>query len=1392
MRKLGAPAALQGYRLQAIYTLTRIFQPGVDDTQVFQPEGKEDLDILDITGMVTEAIQVKTYSGLVLSDLEPEKERSFFRRAAKLLQSNNPPSIRLVNFGTIGPELKGAWEGHSRHRGSVVSKLLEKGFTRDEIEGFFKHIELLSLTENEARQAVLDQIRRLSTGTDPKNALDLFLAWYLRLAERREAVSRAELVHKVNAVSRFLAERYRYHQEWYTTIEPLEASPIERAQLTRLRDRFYAGIHARYEHIVAGLDFERAHKIEQIFRAFHQKNVVIVHAASGQGKSTLAYRYLHDGYPEKWRFEVKRVQDVKHALSIGAALSGFATAAQVPIAVYIDVDPRDTEWPELVSRLSREPLLEVLVTIREEDYRRANVSGADFDFAEVSLDFDRAEAQLLYNRARSTGGEWQFLDFDAAWDAFDQQGPLLEFVYLLTQTETLRQRLKGQVHRIEAEVRRGAASPDELRLLSLVAVTSAYGARLRTRDVVATLDLPAPNRTLRQFEQEYLLRRTTGGMYLEGLHPIRSNILSDWLIHPDVNPWLETAVSALPLMLEEDLEAFVLHALVDKNRQTDRHRLLDRVMSVRPSTWAGIAGVLRSLLWADSYEYVLANRSVLDAAHEEFGSAWLFCVDFDFAMPGEGPDLSQWWTKLGSLIPDERQARIKALREAQTPKETLFRRSRQWLWSLSTPPRCPSVAQAWRDVAETWYWARRLATGKSLVDWVPDGELEALVEDLPLTILADLSVAFHAYAPGRYQRWFEVHRDVLHRRLASEQGIVALEEADEVLKIHFICSDKGAGAHSDPLHAQTMVNIELVRGLFPSYERYASQGYGFGIAGVKLPQGDSTRKDGIPATSLPPRWPIWLNSVVGGIGRLRYRPDSWDDYLETVLERRRSIANRLGELNQGLIRWYQRSKPGNVVAEHVDMQAWRSTWEALSGPIDMPKVAVDPWGLGSESSATPAEHRPERQRYVPTAIALQKYKPYLEVQRGYFSSISSFLNQAPAIWITNASAGRLHPNDPRRQAILEALSEQGVKPNPSLSVHTLFDSNARLRAYQECFKDLFGSYLGEAEITVLEERESEVLTLTWTLWYYYTCKPWMKASSPRGQVRQWMDRTRREVESRIQQALQTTQTPDCNTKLLDCHRKWYDSPALWVTFDLRDPTQLHASILEAFPRMLREALGDVRFGGLSYYIVQEICQYIVIVPLVRGRMLDESVWPFHTMSILRTKRVEEKPWAYFPQELPESVREELDVEAWKLPEISAANRLSRSIATLYLLAAQVAEFQALSELTEPGIETLQAYVREAFSETMSIALQGFFDAAEELCERFNALSDVEQQAREQLRVAIKALGEVQDDVRPGEGDGTFVLDVEGTAAYSQRLEEAYPITEQIRLLWISDILDRMG
>ncbi|MEA3309263.1 MAG: hypothetical protein U9Q70_07110 [Chloroflexota bacterium] len=306
----------------------------------------------------------------------------------------------------------------------------------------------------------------------------------------------------------------------------------------------------------------------------------------------------------------------------------------------------------------------------------------------------------------------------------------------------------------------------------------------------------------------------------------------------------------------------------------------------------------------------------------------------------------------------------------------------------------------------------------------------------------------------------ETHEDTLYQRLANQENILALEEVDTTLKLHFIPSGDVEGDLSDPLHAETIAKINLVRRLFPGHEHYGAQGYGFKLAGIELPQGDSTRKEGVPVTDLLPKWLTWLNGVASSIARLRYRPDSWAAFLGMIVETRGLIVDCLDELNRGLMKFCQRNGAINVGLKYIDLQAWRRCWEQLSGMMDLPKSAVDPWGFASETADRFSLQTLAQQRHVPTAIALQKYKLYLEAQWEYFASIRNFFGQATAVWLTNAYAGKLHPNDPKRRIIHEALQEQGVKTDPNLPVYNLFEGKEQLPVYQRRFKALFGQYLG--------------------------------------------------------------------------------------------------------------------------------------------------------------------------------------------------------------------------------------------------------------------------------------------------------------------------------------------
>ncbi|MBC8507269.1 MAG: hypothetical protein ISR58_16310 [Anaerolineales bacterium] len=401
MTNRDAPPAYRGYRVQALYTLERMLSPGLDPSIVFQPEGKEDLDIFK-GDELREAIQVKSHDNLVLSHLSPEKPNSFFHRALALMDEWPSILVKLVNFGPIGIEMCKAWQGDEQSQADITKKLIGHGFDKESIDRIFSRIELVEVNESDIEKGVFIQLQEQLTGIDPINSFDLLHFWLYRKSETRTQITHRDLIEKIQRVGRYISERHHKHAEWFTSIQPIEDIPIDENQLDDLREEFYAGVSARYEHILADLDFKREEKITEISQAFEKTNIVIVHAASGQGKTTLAYRYMHDFYPGQWRFAIPLIENRQHALRIVSALAGHANAIRVPMIVHVDVTSRDIEWPELIRQLANHPYIHVIVTIREEDFRRSNISSA-IRYTPIDLVFLEREANTLANYGLATG-----------------------------------------------------------------------------------------------------------------------------------------------------------------------------------------------------------------------------------------------------------------------------------------------------------------------------------------------------------------------------------------------------------------------------------------------------------------------------------------------------------------------------------------------------------------------------------------------------------------------------------------------------------------------------------------------------------------------------------------------------------------------------------------------------------------------------------------------------------------------------------------------------------------------------------------------------------------------------------------------------------------------------
>lgn len=1395
MSESDATPAYRGYRLQALYVMNRILTS--DDYLIFTPEGIEDLSVTE-GGKTIEIVQVKSYDGLVLSDLGPSKANSFFHRVIPSLKNRDDNlDVSIVNFGQIGPELLGAWNGEEKHQESVRKKLKENGFEDNEINSFFDGVHLLRFDEVKLQKEVDDRIRELLPGVDSQHVFDILQTWLYDLSENRSSVSQSELIEKIQKVGKFLNDRIQYHSEWFTNITPLKAGNLTAEHENRLRDEFYAGVSTRYEHILAGLDFLRPSKMDEIKQGFATGNIVIVHGASGQGKSTLAFRYLHENYPEQLRYQIHMIEDRSHALKVTRALSGYAEALGTKIVVYFDVNPRDQGWAELLSQLAEHPYIQILVTVREEDFNRANISFAT-QFVDVSLELYKAEAAQLYQRAQHKNFAVDFLSFENAWDEFGGEGgPLLEFVYLLTQTKTLFQRLDEQVNRLKREVRDKNLSPDELELLKLVSIVTAYEGKVDLQKLIPQLQLPEPSTTLKYFEKEYLLRVSANQQFLEALHPIRSNILVELLVDPDIDSWVDLIEKAIVITPENDWEIFLLKTYV--NHQKIFNELILVTKNLSPESWVGVASVMRCLLWVGIKIYIEKNRKVIDRAKNVMGKELFWMVmDLNF-IDSKAEYLDRWWEALGDVIPQEKRDEIIKIREEQSPKEEVYKLAANWLSEQNAPNVQPQEWRDWQVASEVLYWASRFQLGEKISHWL---HTESIVIGLEVLDLQDFSkVLFSIFncVSFRYQEVIENIGGDLKLRLAREFKVFVLDEQENALTLHFIAYPEETqnlneeSILKNKIHNETMLRVEMVRKLFPGFEYYGSKGYGHKIPGLEI-LSDETIKN-IPVYRLPPEWPVKLNSLAAGVIKNEMRLDTWDEYLNQVLEIRQFNVRNLELLCQRINRFFQKTKVENFLDIHpFSTQDWEKGAALLSDLPKLPKASTDPWGIGqpegdSKIGNEEDEHSKTSLSKARSPILQKKYRDYLDAERDCLFKLSTFYGQSQHVMVLNIRCGKEPENSPQQLAVIAELTEKGVVlQNRFLSKINIWEAYEHLISYQLEFRKLFREKIEPEILTALENKERDVFErLLWT-WFIFVDNPRTSLSNSKKQILQRVANTYEGILFKIEKTIASSQFNFGNTRILNKNLDWESFPAVWIQLDVKSSLKLGKKLDELL-YALRSDFGTSQYGDYLYSLIEAKLRYVVIVPTVQGKSVDAKAYPLRTTLVfMQDHKIEEKPYLYAPQELQEDTLASLGVCKWDFENIREINDLETSYSILMVKLTLIAQLAELPSVPEELMPEFQSYISEKATE-ITEPLQTFIESKEMF---FNYLENLPQDdilANETLTEAKKALS-VIDDILLIDDQGKLELSIPQLKDYSEALQEILQVILGLKFIWLNALLER--
>lgn len=801
---------IRGVRYQLLYSLLRVFDLYSDvDSQAVQFEGLEDVDLKGVR-VGNEYCQVKSsrndqsWSWLT-------RERIFDHFITVFREDPNARFVVVTNFALKGQLnvlanfCNGRLNTLPKEVQQDINKLARKaGLNQRDINSFLRQISFQLLSEQEILQRLHQALIR-SFNIDTGNHelyLSRLLSCAITWAADRQIVSRQEVEVQRLKVQDWISRGTHNPAVLNRSIHPLL---FEAEQMT---SDYYEGKSARPGHITAALDAPRPHWQQEIVEKLRRVSACIIRASSGQGKSTLLYRYAFKHFiPDT----VYRINGCSSEDQVGQIIDYLTQRLLLglPLLVLVDNLSFSTRlWHRVAAELAGQPI-HFLIAAREEDWYRygQGMSGFTWDTVEPRLSIQEAQEIFRYFQHHEKvapnvpSPEW-------AYEHVADKKLLIEFVYLVTHGQMLAERILDQIKLLAVE---DATKTDILRL---IATAQVYDARVRVDSLLTSIRFQQdPQLTLQSLEHEYI---TCTNGECEGLHLVRSEHLLRALHDP--LPITYTVSRLLQLLDHSNLVAFVSSTFSDS--QLDHGQLvqvlLDRCRGIPLVT---VNQVIEALFFASEVGYFQVHKHLFDAAIEQIGLSSVMMLIGSSAPTGDLhliEDLAEQFS--------DRPA-IQYLRELVPQiqsRSTLTTQQHLKTFLSSIINSLPLEAVSLADLAHLSTWCTFLDVSAPLLDaffssiyWET-----TLLQSDEATISLFLDVLY-AWNLDRYRGFVSQHKEQLSRKFKLCFEVVMFEVQEEGIYIEFIIDHASTALK---VNEQAVTRLQHLRRWFRDYNLYCSQG----------------------------------------------------------------------------------------------------------------------------------------------------------------------------------------------------------------------------------------------------------------------------------------------------------------------------------------------------------------------------------------------------------------------------------------------------------------------------------------------------------------------------------------------------------------------------------------
>ncbi|MDW3210318.1 MAG: hypothetical protein R8N23_10650 [Reichenbachiella sp.] len=1197
----GAISSLKGYRTQALYSICRILEDQNQELK-YIPEGIEDLDILNESETLQECIQVKSTTGtLSFSDLiQTNSKTSFFHRAVQTFENGNNPKLKLVCFGNISEGLIKLFAPETDFKG-FEQKFKNFDFSPDQLKYLQSNTSFETASEEDYQHRTIDLIKAKAVAIDADHAIEYLHYWLFFLSEKGGEITQEILFAKLNDIGKFVAEREKYHTHLHSSIRKIETRIQQDNAVDQLSNGFFEGVGATYDHISAGLDVKREEKLYEVAQFFKTKDAVIVHGASGQGKSALAYRFIKDY--SALAYEVILLDRLQATLEQIQALNAISKSLEIPILIYIDVIPGNQNWLQILKDFASGSNFKFLITIREEDWNRTPEKEAAFSFGDVELRLTEEEAKSIYQRLNSRLDDHNFTDFDEVWLRFGGHGPLLEFTYLINQGKTLKSRIESQLNRIEDE------NPEFIQLLKIVSFSDNNAARVKV-DKIRKAKISTKLRLAVEFlKGEYLLQFSENEFWLLGLHPIRSALISE-LLHIGDTDLEATCIQSLKLVEEADL--FVLLTNVFRNISISRPTIMKALNDHQWNDYVAYRGICKALIWLGIKTFTEDHEQLIEGLYKDDSELLALKIYLNFSETVE----SIKFLKEDENWNEKYQVKKQLFKGHGVSKSAIFSIATAWLKVVEIEVKSVEGDQALEAMGEFLFWISYLLPDKTIP--LNEKEIKFGIQHLSIHASSRALFGLHCYSDESKAIALSCE-EVFLERLHKKYEIGLIEREDGWIKAHFILDifndfeDEGNIPHLRKLEI-----IDALRYGLPYLNNHGAKGYGHKLHFVSTDHDDSNAQ--ISTENNPIEYLVSLNNTLQNLFTYERRPVDWTEFVDQVLSMRKKAISRLEPFLNVLEEYFRKGRKQAVFVQYASELV--NVELALEFKILFPQSISDSLGLVAEGSDQNAKKKVLTEGNAHSLLN-KKFKAYRDDHNEYFTSLNNFLWQSAKVIFY-----QLHLALGKKRDVVR------------ISLVNIMEAHKQLALFQRSFGNYFGKYVDPVELKNVEEKEEHILRSIAFGWKHVVHP--MPMPLKKGVIKEssiYLKKLKNDFERRIKR--------DCDKKAeesghlieIEAHFE-AEYKRLILVADLVDVIDQFNGVAICL-QLLKDAIGTCQYLSLKHLMLDLNYNEFWIIPSCLGQVYHKRTYRFklHQFTLGNIEKLQSH--AFFPQEIDEEIIEKV-------------------------------------------------------------------------------------------------------------------------------------------------------